>query len=312
MPPRPMPGDVDAPRDPDILEPVDVVEEPAQRRNAARPPDQAAMQAHRHHPGRTPDTFLVERVETVAQVGLELVARVEPLRRGEAHVVGIQRVGDDQLLAPARLDPVGQVVGVAVRDIVEAAILGDQAHGVLGTAPGIPAARGFARDGGVQPLGRGDLRALLGLGHVLVLDPLQPVACDLPAGLLHGGDLVGAARQRAGDPVDGHRQPAFGEQAVQPPEPGPRAVFVDRLHVPVPLPRPSRGPHDLAQEGLRGRVAVQHAILAAFLVVDDELHRDPGPAGPVGRGRIAAVAGHVSWVKRQGDPPDLTLCLDRD
>ena len=39
----------------------------------------------------------VEHVEGVLQVREELLAGVEPLRRGEAHVVGIERVGHDQV-----------------------------------------------------------------------------------------------------------------------------------------------------------------------------------------------------------------------
>ena len=48
-----------------------------------------------------------------------------------------------------------------------------------------------------------------------------------------------------------------GEQPVQPPEPGARAVVVDRFHVPVALARPGRGPGDVGQErlGLRRRRA---------------------------------------------------------
>ena len=37
---------------------------------------------------------------------------------------------------------------------------------------------------------------------------------------------------------------------------------------------------DLGQERLRRRVAVQHRVLGAFLVVEDELHGDAGAARP--------------------------------
>jgi hypothetical protein len=46
------------------------------------------------------------------------------------------------------------------------------------------------------------------------------------------------------------RHGALGEHAMQPPEAGAGAVFVDRLHVPVALARPGRGADDLRQEGL--------------------------------------------------------------
>ena len=45
----------------------------------------------------------------------------------------------------------------------------------------------------------GDLAPLLGLRHVPVLDPLQAVAGDVPAGLLHGRDDLRIALQRGGD-----------------------------------------------------------------------------------------------------------------
>ena len=72
-------GDIDPPRDPDVLMGGDMVEEAGQRRDPSRPPDEAAMQAHRHHLRRGL-ALRVERVERVAQVGEEVVAGVEPWR----------------------------------------------------------------------------------------------------------------------------------------------------------------------------------------------------------------------------------------
>src|SRR5690606_17308818 len=139
--------------------------------------------------------------------------------------------------------------------------------------------------------------------HVLVLDPLQAVARDLPAGLLHGADLGGRAGKRGRDAVDGDRDPGLGEDAVKPPETGAGAVFVDRLHVPVTLARPLRGADDLGEEGLGGLIAVEDAVLAALLVVDDELHRDPGAVRPARIGRRRAIAMHVAGISVHGPPP---------
>ncbi len=50
------------------------------------------------------------------------------------------------------------------------------------------------------------------------------------------------------------------------------------------------------QELLAGGVAMQHAVLAAFLVVQHELHGHAGVAGPVRVGRRAAVADQVAGV----------------
>jgi hypothetical protein len=288
----PVAGDVDPAREPDALMAGGVVDEAPERHDPAGPADQAAVEAHGHHP----PAFGIERVEAVAQIGLELVARVEALGRGEAHVVGVERVGDDELVAPARPDPVGQVVGVAVGDVVEAALLGDEADGVHRAAPEVPAARARAGHLGVEADGLGQMRAFLGLGHVAVFDPLQPVAGDLPAGLGHGGDLFGVPSERGGDAVDRGGDPLFGEEPVQAPEACARAVFVHRLHVPVALPGPGLGTDDLGQEGLGGGIAVKQAVLAAFLVVDHELDGDAGASGPGSVGRMCPVSGQVAGV----------------
>ena len=112
------------------------------------------------------------------------------------------------------------------------------------------------------------------VGVVAVVDPLEAVGGDLPVRLLHRGDRLAIARHRGRDRIDGDRNRALGEQPTQPPEAGARAVFVDRLHVHVAHARPGRGADDLRQERLRGGVAVQDVVLAALLVVDDELHGD--------------------------------------
>ena len=129
-----------------------------------------------------------------------------------------------------------------------------------------------------------------------VVDPFQAVAGDLPVGLLHRGDGLGLRVERGRDAVDGDRNVALGEHAPQPPEAGARAVFVDRLHVHVAHARPGLRADDLREERLRGRVAVEDVVLAALLVVDDELDRDARAARPVRVGRVAAVADHVARI----------------
>src|SRR5205823_5964107 len=94
----------------------------------------------------------------------------------------------------------------------------------------------------------------------------------------------------------GHRYLRLCEQPVEPPEAGAGAVFVDRFHVPVALAEPGGGADDLGQEGFGSLVAVKHAVLAAFFVVDDELHRDMGTAGPFRIRWICPVTAHVPFV----------------
>src|SRR5690606_9914973 len=69
-----------------------------------------------------------------------------------------------------------------------------------------------------------------------------------------------------------------------------------RLHVPVTLALPLRRADDFREKGFRGRIPVQDAVLAAFLVIDDELDRDRGAIRPLRIGRSAAVAAHVALI----------------
>jgi len=65
------------------------------------------MQTDGQHLRRARHSFGIEHVETVFQIGLELVAGIEALRRGEPHVVGIERVGDDELIRAVDPHPIG-------------------------------------------------------------------------------------------------------------------------------------------------------------------------------------------------------------
>ena len=87
--------------------------------------------------------------------------------------------------------------------------------------------RGLAGHLGVEADGFVEV-GLLGLaGVVAVVDPAQAVAGDLPAGVLHGGDLGRGAGEGGGDAVDGDREPAGDEEVAEAPEAGAGAVFVD-------------------------------------------------------------------------------------
>ena len=139
-----------------------------------------------------------------------------------------------------------------------------------------------------------DVLALDLLGHVLVVDPAIAVAGDLPAGGEHGLHRGGIGLHRLGHAEHGQRQAALGEDAMQAPETGAAAVFVQafhrhRAHAAVAL----RADH-LRQEGFRTAVAVQHAVLAAFLVVDDALHGDLRAMRPARVRRGGAIADQVA------------------
>ena len=122
-----------------------IVEELAERARARRPAGQARVQAHRHDPRRR-RPLGVELVERGLQVREEVVAGAEARRGGELRVVGVHRVGHDEVAAAADGDPVGQLVVVGVRVVEEAAFLDQQPPRVLARAvAAVPAERPLAR-----------------------------------------------------------------------------------------------------------------------------------------------------------------------
>ena len=110
----PVPGDVDAPGKPDLVMACGIFDEAPERHRAAGPPDKPAMQADGEHFCAAGFSLGIEGVEAVAQIGEELVAGIEALRDGETHVVGVQRVGNHQLVACAEPSPIGQVIGINI------------------------------------------------------------------------------------------------------------------------------------------------------------------------------------------------------
>ena len=258
------------------------------------------MQADAHHPGCLV-ALGVEHIESIAQVAEKMLAGVEALWRREAHVVGVERIRHDQALQHAAVGsghrhPERQVVAVVVAVVLVAAVVGHQAFGVGAVAPGVPTQRPLA----VGQLANGaggdlDMAALLRLVHVLVMNPAPAVAGDLMALLGEPVREFGVALQRHRHAEHGQRQSAFFKLAQDAPHPGARAVFVHRLHRQVPRLEGRRA-DDLGQKSLRRRVAVQHAVLAAFFIVEDELHRDAGLSGPVRMRWCAAVADQVARI----------------
>ncbi len=198
------------------------------------------------------------------------------------------------------LDPVRQVVGIRIGGIKEATLLHHQRRGVLRTAAEIPAERAFACHLRVQIDGAMKMRALLGRGRILVLDPFVAVAGDFPARAAHRGRNRRRAGQRGRHAINGDRDVAPDKQPLQAPEPGPRAILVDRLHVQVALRRPGLRTDDLREKRLGCGIAMQNAVLAAFLVIEDDLHRDAGIAGPGHARRMLAVTNKVARIVDRG------------
>ena len=133
------------------------------------------------------------------------------------------------------------------------------------------------------------------LVDLLVGDPAPAVARDLVAVGQERVDDRRVARERHRDAEDRQRHPALAEEPQDPPHAGARAVLVQRLHRHVPRRKGLRA-DDLGQESLRRGIAVQHAVLGAFLVVEDELHGDARAARPARVRRRRAVAREVARV----------------
>ena len=168
---------------------------------------------------------------------------------------------------------------------------------MLGTvAARVPAERTLAGDPGLH-LDRGPHVLALGVGvHVLVIESSASRGSRSPSSPRASRPPPPVALERHCDPVHGDRHAERREQAVEAPEPGPAAVFVEGLHVHVAPAGERAGAHDVGQERLRRGVAVEDAALRPFLVVDDDLHRNAGIVRPPGIRWIAAVSAHVSRV----------------
>ncbi len=69
------------------------------------------------------------------------------------------------------------------------------------------------------------------------------------------------------------------------------------------LAGPGLGAGNIRQEGLRARVTMKDAPLAALLVIDHHLQGEVGVARPLGIGGLAAIADEVSRVGLDGGSP---------
>ena len=96
----PMLGDVEPARDPHALARGNVVEKSRQTRGASGAARKPAVQPDRHHLGRAL-ALGVEQVEYILEIGEEVFAGVEALGIDEAHVVGVERVRNDEVRLPS-------------------------------------------------------------------------------------------------------------------------------------------------------------------------------------------------------------------
>ena len=229
-------GNLRAGGEPNALMCLEMRKRAFQRQRTGRAPCKAAMQTDRHHLGRACRPFGVKLIKGVDQAALELRAFGETCLDCKAHIVAIHRIGHDQLILAARLDPIGQVIGIAVCDIGQIPLLRGKIHSVHGAAPRIPPARRGSCDLSMQAEGLADLRPLLLGGHIFVFHPFQAMAGNFPTRLFHRRHLFGAAGKGRGHTINCHGQ--VGHHGIKPPKPCTRTIFVDRLHIPMAHPNP--------------------------------------------------------------------------
>src|ERR1700681_421188 len=128
MPCRPVPGNVQPPRDPDSFMALDIVEEAREAGRPRRMADQAHMEADRHHL-RLSCAFRVEHVEGVL-MPREIIGRRSEETGAELAVIVDERIGNDQMRLAVDDFPIGQFVVVRVGIIEEAALLHHEPAGV--------------------------------------------------------------------------------------------------------------------------------------------------------------------------------------
>ena len=139
---------------------------------------------------------------------------------------------------------------------------------------------------------------MLGLDRrcdTLIVNPTPAVAGDLMPQLDQRADELRMPLERHRNAEHGEWQASALELADDSPHAGARSVLVDRLHAEMPIGVGSSA-DDLREELLGAGVTVQYVVLAALLVVEDELDGDTGPPGPLGLRWIAAIADQVTWV----------------
>jgi len=172
-------------------------------------PSQSAVQADGEH-FRGVAALGIEHVERVLQILIELFAGIEAAGNREAHIVGIQGIGHDQMwlgLTIGRIHrgPERQVITVVVTVVFKAASFGNQLSGVGAVASGVPAQRRFTSQTSVQGNGLLHMIALFADVHVLVVNPAQAVASDFVFVFDEGLHYLGVSLQCHADTKDGER-----------------------------------------------------------------------------------------------------------
>ena len=99
--------------DPHVVVLADVFEKANKTYGAARPPDQAVMEANAHKP-RTNSPLVVQQIEAVDHIPREVVRRAKSTVLIKAIVIGLVGIRDDQMLLVRCSQPERQLVAEIV------------------------------------------------------------------------------------------------------------------------------------------------------------------------------------------------------
>ncbi len=101
--------------------PLNVVEQPLQRPDSPRAPNDAPVEPDAHHPWASFTTASVEPVEGVRAVTEKVFAGGDVAAPLHAAVVAVERVWNDELITVANRRPVRQVIVVRITVVQESA-----------------------------------------------------------------------------------------------------------------------------------------------------------------------------------------------
>ena len=139
------------------------------------------------------------------------------------------------------------------------------------------------------------MRSRSSFRQFIVLFPTPTVAADVVPGGTNGGSGGRMAFQCQSAAKHGERDAAFGEQAHDAPEGDAAAVGEHALGSEVAAFHARVQHAVLGEPPFRGGIAVRHRRFRAFLVVQHEVQREPGAAGPFRVGWVGAVADQVPF-----------------
>ena len=194
---------------------------------------------------------------------------------------------------PQHLREIGEVIVVGVGVVDEAALLDEELAGVDGGAVAAVPAEGALPHRLLERLDRPQhvpaLRLAAEPPHLL---PAPAVAARFVTSFPDPGRHLGVALERGRGGEEGNREPEAVHQALDPPHPRPRTVFVDGLGREVAIGRVHHV-GDLGQDIVLP-VARGMGVLRPLLVVEDDVDGDPGTVRPAHIRHVAAVADVVS------------------